>query len=74
MTLITPTDLWLGRPLPYQLPNLPPTHPWAPELSMQKHSSVMQIWGIMLSFPRLSPSQGQIIDVLLSLPPCTEYI
>ena len=37
-----------------------------------KHSSIHDLWGIMLSFPRLSPTLGQIVRVLLSSMPRAE--
>ena len=38
-------------------------------LSAKEHSSILCLFGFSLSFPRLSQTQGQIIDVLLSIPP-----
>ena len=35
----------------------------------QAFPSFCLLWGISLSFPRLSPALGQIVDVLLSLAP-----
>ena len=67
--LTAPTDQWFGRPLPYQQPNPPRTHPKAPELWAKEPSSIHCLWGIVLSFPRLFPALGQIIHVLLSLTP-----
>jgi hypothetical protein len=37
-----------------------------------KRSSIDGLWGIVLSFPRLSPTQGQVVRVLLSSPPRAE--
>ena len=57
-------------------PDRPQTHPRAPEISAWEHSSFPGLWGIILSFPRLSPARGQIIRVLLSRQPrsCTSRL
>ncbi len=60
-----------GEPLPHQQPNLPQSHPIAVMLQfatfwMIEHSSICHLSGIPLSFPRLSPSIGQVNYVLLS--------
>ncbi len=39
-----------------------------------KHSSIHDLWGIIFSFPKLSPSLGQIVHVLLSRMPRTEIL
>ncbi len=40
-----------------------------PYVSKKEHSSIYLLLGISFSFPKLSPTKGQIIDVLLSLMP-----
>jgi hypothetical protein len=57
-------------------PDRPQTHPRAPEFSAWEHSSFPGLWGIILSFPRLSPTRGQVIRVLLSRQPrsCTSRL
>ncbi len=42
-----------------------------PTVSGKDHSRNNPLWGFILSFPRLSPTQGQVIDVLLSILPET---
>ena len=69
---MAPTDRRLGEPLPHQQPNQPPTHPKAPKLSEKEHSSINLLSGISHSFPWLSQTLGQVIDVLLSIPPVSE--
>ena len=44
------------------------------DLSKKELSSINLLSGITLSFPRLSQTIGQIIDVLLSLSPTSEEI
>ena len=68
-TSIAPTDQSLGGPLPHQLANLPQSHPKVASLSRTERSSVCSLWGIILSFPRLSPALGQVDHVLLSRSP-----
>ena len=50
------TDLRLGRPLPYQLANQPRPPPKA-DCSFD----LAILCGISLGFPRLSPTQGQVV-------------
>ncbi len=39
------------------------------KLSIKKYPNILYLSGVSLSFPRLSQTQGQIIDVLLSILP-----
>ena len=50
------TDLRLGKPLPYQLANQPRPPPKA-DCSFD----LAMLCGISLGFPRLSPTQGQVV-------------
>ncbi len=61
-------DQRFGGPLPHQLPNPPPTYPTA-RISGKVHSSINPLSRITLSFPSLSMTVGQVIDVLLSMAP-----
>ena len=71
-TPIARTRRRLVGPLHPLLPDRPQTHPWAPELWAWAPSSSLSLWGIILSFPRVSPSQGQVVRVLLSRAPRAE--
>ena len=54
------------RPLPSLQPDRPQSNPKAPEFSSRSHSRAPELWGIILSFPRLSPTLGHVLHVLLS--------
>ena len=45
------------------LPDTPQAHPVPPGLSSTHRSRRSGLWGIVLSFPRLSPSTGQVTHV-----------
>ena len=53
-------------------PDTPQAHPMPPGLSSTHRSRRSGLWGIVLSFPRLSPSIGQVTHVLLSSMPSSE--
>ena len=67
------TRLWLGEPLPHQLPDRPQAHPQAYCYLLPQPSQVVVLWGISPSFPGLSPSRGQVTYVLLTRPPLSIY-
>ena len=67
-------DYRLEGALHLQQPNPPQSHPKAPELSVQEHSSILNLWGISPSFPGLSPTLGQVNYVLLSRPARTTEV
>ena len=63
---LTPaTRLWLGVPLPHQLPDRTQAHPRAINLSsdISRHQNVS---GISCNFSQLSQTQGQVTHALLS--------
>ena len=65
----------LGRPLPYQLANEPQTHLRAmpSHLSSLRLISKKIVFGITPCFHELSPTQRQIIYVLLTRSPLSTY-
>ena len=58
----------LGRPLPHQLPNQTRAHPRAAGPKIPTFL-VSDLCGISFSFPKLSPTQGQITHALLTRAP-----
>ncbi len=62
----TRTRRWLEGTLHPLRPDTPQAHPMPPELSSTHRSRRGELWGIILSFPRLFPSIGQVTHVLLS--------
>ena len=63
------TDRRLGRPLPCQLSNQTRAHPCAINLWYYDHVITYTLCGINFSFPKVSPTQGQVAHALLTRPP-----
>ena len=66
--LTPPTRLSLGKPLPHQLADSPLAPPRAPKLQLTP-SNQANIRGLSHRFQWLSPSLGQVTNVLLTRPP-----
>ena len=62
-------DLWLGRPLPYQLPDGTRAHLMARGLTIPRFSHLVVLSGISQGFPWLSQTLRQITHVLLTRAP-----
>ena len=63
------TDHWLGRPLPYQLPNRTRAH-LSPDRSFHPHCIALRVsCGIRAAFAALSPCDRQVAHALLTRPP-----